>query len=479
MKKKVFSILALLLMAAGSAVAQNTNSANVQQLTKTASGTWTLNQMPAFDGILEITFREAFTLDSIPLTWTVIVDSVDKTQQVTPYTSEQGDTTLGWLNILEGSFVELIPPTVVKPTVKSVTLVDNSTPAEESVTLSTPLTLEALTAGTIVVQDPQSGMQYTLNGGAKTAVTSDAITVAVGDKVAFYGNGTSITCYNNTHIAGGTAQVKAYGNIMSLVDENGYETATTLPSTFTFNGLFYNNQEPSPSMQEPDCSNTTLMDVSGLLLPATAMTQTCYSDMFRYCVNITTPPALPATTLARSCYSRMFGGCTSLTSVPELPVTAMDEYCYTSMFEDCSSLTTVPSDLLPATALANGCYNSMFHNCTNLTAAPELPVTALATGCYAGMFNGCSALTEAPLLPATTLATTCYLNMFNGCSNLGSVTCMATDVSASSCTFNWLNNAGSNVTGTKTFTTPSTTNWSSDVNGIPSGWTRQNPDGSE
>lgn len=63
--------------------------------------------------------------------------------------------------------------------------------------LATPLTLEALTDGTIVVNDPRSGMQYTLNGGAKTTMSGTTnINVVAGDKVAFYGNGTSITSYN-------------------------------------------------------------------------------------------------------------------------------------------------------------------------------------------------------------------------------------------------------------------------------------------
>jgi len=38
----------------------------------------------------------------------------------------------------------------------------------------TPLTLEAKTAGTIVVLEPQSGMQYSKNYGAKTELTADA-----------------------------------------------------------------------------------------------------------------------------------------------------------------------------------------------------------------------------------------------------------------------------------------------------------------
>lgn len=97
--------------------------------------------------------------------------------------------------------------------------------------ISTPLTLEALTAGTIVVSDPKSDMQFSLNGGAKTAVSSDAIPVSVGDRVAFYGNGTNISSYNGTKFYGGTAQVKVFGNIMILIDESGYATATMPSST--------------------------------------------------------------------------------------------------------------------------------------------------------------------------------------------------------------------------------------------------------
>ncbi|MBR4631269.1 MAG: hypothetical protein IKO57_12655, partial [Treponema sp.] len=84
------------------------------------------------------------------------------------------------------------------------------------------------------------------------------------------------------------------------------------------------------------------------------------------------------------------------------------------------------------------------------------------------MFYGCSSLTEAPALPATTLAAGCYYLMFSGCTSLTAVTCLATDVSATDCTKNWL----SSVAANGTFTTPSGTNWSSGVNGIPEGWTR-------
>ena len=239
------------------------------------------------------------------------------------------------------------------------------------------LTIEALTAGTITVTNPKDGMQYTLNGGKKTAV-SGTIEVAAGDKVAFYGTANK---YDGTRF-GGTAEVKVYGNIMSLLSED-FANTTTLTQTSTFAYLFN--------------GYTNLKDASGLLLPATELT--------------------------------------------------------------------------------NYCYNQMFRECTALTSAPELKATTLAEGCCSQMFFGCTSLTTAPELKATTLAKMCYLQMFNNCSNLNSIKCLATNISASQCTDGWLNGAGTSVTGDKTFTTPSTTNWGD--SGIPSGWTRLNPDGSE
>ena len=240
------------------------------------------------------------------------------------------------------------------------------------ITNATPLTLEAITAGTIVVKNPQAGMQYSLNGGDKTAVTATAINVEVGDKVAFYGNGTSITNYNGSMIAGGTADIKVYGNIMSLVDETGFATNTTLTATDTFQRLFYGNAK--------------LTDASGLLLPAMTLTEKCYQQMFDGCTALTTAPELKAETLANNCYNSMFYGCEVLTTAPKLPATTLDQYCYYYMFKDCKALTETPK--LPATsASVTSCYEGMFKDCTSLT-------TAYVKAAYDGtncnwMFNGC------------------------------------------------------------------------------------------
>ena len=224
----------------------------------------------------------------------------------------------------------------------------------------TPLTLKAKTAGTIEVSEPQSGMQYSKNGGAKTAVTSDAIDVEIDDVVQFFGNGTSITSYYETRISGGDAECYIYGNIMSLVDEEHFATATTLTGDDAFASLFYDN------------SNLYNHPTYELVLPATTLTEGCYQSMFSSCSNLTTAPLLPATTLAESCYMNMFNGCTNLTRAPALPATTLANSCYYKMFYGCTSLTTAPA--LPATTLADLCYYSMFYGCTQLNS-----VTCLAT----------------------------------------------------------------------------------------------------
>ena len=137
-------------------------------------------------------------------------------------------------------------------------------------------------------------------------------------------------------------------------------------------------------------------------------------------------------------------------------------------------MTTVPNNMLGATTMANSCCASMFRECPNLTNTPEIFATTLAESCCDAMFYHSAKITSAAPLHATTLVKNCYKNLFNGCSLLASVTCYATDISAENCTNIWMADAGKDVTGTKTFTTPSSTAWPTNSSGIPSGWTRVN-----
>jgi hypothetical protein len=186
---------------------------------------------------------------------------------------------------------------------------------------------------------------------------------------------------------------------------------------------------------------TTIIQVSDTFLPATTLTDNCYSNMFYGCTSLTVAPELPATTLVSFCYNSMFYGCTSLTTAPELPATKLSNYCYYNMFYDCSSLTTAPE--LPATKLYSDCYYRMFRGCTSLTQAPELPATTLADYCYSNMFNGCSSLTVAPELPATTLDNNCYSNMFYGCSSLTTAPELPATKLYSDCYYNMFNGCSS------------------------------------
>ena len=379
--------------------------------------------------------------------------------------------------------------------------------------LTTPLTLEAKTDGTIHIEEPTDGMKYKKNTDDKVTISTTAaidITVSAGDKVQFFGNGTSITSYSdNSHttaIKYGTADCYIYGNIMSLVDESGFASATSV-SANAFRNLFADNRElynhptkrlvlPATTLAE-NCYYSMFASCKWLTvapaLPATTLADHCYKSMFSRCWNLTVAPALPAQTLAECCYYCMFQDCRGLTVAPALPATTLAGGCYTGMFKDCSRLTVAPA--LPATTLATTCYSSMFQGCSSLTVAPTLsattlaegcclemfkactslttapatlPATTLAYSCYQRMFSGCSSLTNAPVLPAPTLTEACYCQMFFQCSSLSAVTCLATNISGNMTTYQWLYGVAANGTFTKT---SGMTSWQTGVDGIPSGWT--------
>ena len=313
-----------------------------------------------------------YTISNVPEGWAVTADGDTVTLQ--------GDTA----RIAEGAAVVLIPPDSLRRRIASVTLTD-AAPAEEPVTLATPMTMEALTDGTIVVSyDVMNctgpSMKYSLNGGDKTTISSTTtINVSAGDKVQFYGNGTSITAYDGSigggdyliTIAGGTASVKVYGNIMSLVDETGYETATTVAEK-AFRHLFQDN--------------STLTDASGLLLPATTLDVYCYASMFYDCGTLTAAPALPATTLANSCYSNMFYGCTNLEAAPVLPAETLVTNCYQNMFNNCSKLASVTCMATSGINTNLSTYNWLVNAGTQATGPKSF--TAVSTANWPSGNNG-------------------------------------------------------------------------------------------
>ncbi len=290
------------------------------------------------------------------------------------------------------------------------------------------ITFVAKENGTFTFTSQNSNViSYSTDGG-ETWTQGNSVSVNTNDKVMWKGTMTSELSQGVGNFSS-TAEFDVQGNAMSLLYGDNYKGQLDLTEkNYAFNNLFKNNNK--------------IISAKNLSLPATTLESGCYGYMFYGCTSLTTAPKLPATTLASQCYYSMFQKCTSLTTAPELPATTLAEYCYMNMFQGCTSLTT----------------------------APELPVTTLVRNCYSSMFYGCTSLTTAPELPATTLVENCYDYMFKGCTSLNYIKCLATDISARNCTNNWVSSVASNGIFTKAM---SMNDWTTGVNGIPTGWTVQ------
>ncbi len=218
-----------------------------------------------------------------------------------------------------------------------------------------PLTLELKEAGdfTLVIRKfVGPNLYYSYNDGELIEITESSVlfeNCSVGDTIALYRtinepvHPITIHCSSDCYI---------YGNVMSLINKEGFETLTDVPEG-AFKDLFKDNGRIT---NHPDYD---------LVLPATTLAPYCYHYMFSGCAGLKKAPELPATTLADRCYSYMFSSCTGLTEAPELPVTALKEYCYQSMFEGCTALKEAPA--LPAETLVDMCYDCMFYECSSLS----------------------------------------------------------------------------------------------------------------
>ncbi len=228
-----------------------------------------------------------------------------------------------------------------------------------------PLTMTVMgNGGTIFVSNPSEGMKYSINSyDNKILITEDIeIPVSNNDDVHFYGNGTN----GSTNIIVNT-NVMLTGNIMSLVDEENFATITTMEGA-SFAGLFAGNN-----------SFETIIDVSGLLLPATTLSKNCYSGMFAGCSKLSGGPAeLPALTLAPGCYSNMFKGCGQISEAPHLPATELVDRCYKKMFNECSILYQVTC--LATTINGTDCTKEWLNGVSNNNPDGGNPIFTKAKG---------------------------------------------------------------------------------------------------
>ena len=173
---------------------------------------------------------------------------------------------------------------------------------------STPLTFQAIKAGTITFTKAITGVvQYKVNDGTWQDY-SDAISVNAGDKVCFKGDNS--TYYVSTGEGTGNPSTFAcssacyiYGNVMSLISKESFSTTTSFTAEKTFLRMF------------EDQTNLRSHPYKDLVLPATTLAEQCYQDMFSGCTGLTRSAILADATGAANAYQRMYNGCSNLSEV--------------------------------------------------------------------------------------------------------------------------------------------------------------------
>ncbi len=229
-----------------------------------------------------------------------------------------------------------------------------STPAPRVLTdLETPLTVEILSDGNIVVKNPWSTMRYKKNGVDAGIIVADeqdvnnhgmqkTIPVSTGDKLEFFADGSENDTATYPLSIIFRANHGVYGNVMSLLDSENFATLTEITTEKAFEELFA-------------FSNLRSHAEKNLVLPATTLSKGCYRAMFYY-AHITKAPVLPATTLAERCYEYMFSDCNELTRAPDLPAETLVKDCYKCMFYMSDNLEYVKC--LAKNISAEGCTNN-------------------------------------------------------------------------------------------------------------------------
>ena len=160
--------------------------------------------------------------------------------------------------------------------------------------LDAPLTFEAKDAGAKVsftlASTTTGNIQYSTDGSTWENYTSgqEITLAAAGDKVMFRGDNTTYAAKNTDYSKFScSADCYIYGNVMSLIQSTGFAKLTSLSADYAFYGLFKENAHILNHAENP------------LVLPATTLTESCYSGMFYNCTSLTEAPELPAETLAK------------------------------------------------------------------------------------------------------------------------------------------------------------------------------------
>ena len=215
--------------------------------------------------------------------------------------------------------------------------VQNTTAADGDMSI-TPLTLEAVEAGTIIIKNANGlSLEYTSSVSGAHVSTDNPVSIAVvaGETIALQ---CSNTAKGINFGISSTTPIYVYGNPMSLVFGSSFSGQTDLSACDygILMALFH------PAMDGATLyPNTLCHPTKDIVLPATTLSAGCYAWMFSGCTNLTRAPELPAATLGEDCYHRMFEHCMSLTTAPVLPAAHVVGQSYGGLFDGCTSLNYV------------------------------------------------------------------------------------------------------------------------------------------
>lgn len=291
------------------------------------------------------------------------------------------------------------------------------------------LTTEALESGTITFTMPSAvttskvtDVSYRKNGGewTTTANSSSEVVVTVNvdtdDVVEWKGNGTVYGgggAFADCCHWGGTSTFNVYGNLMSMLYNDGFRGKTTYPTT-------------TIRATQHMFSYALVVDATNLVLPATTCYGQAYMCLFDYCTSLIYPPAvLPAPTVKSAMYYNMFRGCTSLTTMPTILATSIDtagSLHYSGMFQGCSALQYNTEQTIGVGIARTQCCQSMFHGCSSMVNAPNVDCTSIASGVqqpFRSMFQNCTNLQTPPeRFDVETADYSAFYGIFANCSSL-------------------------------------------------------------
>lgn len=165
-------------------------------------------------------------------------------------------------------------------------------------------------------------VSYSVDDGAtwtSLASNTNTPTVNAGHKILWKGSLSASGRFSST------GRFDVQGNVMSLFYGDDFQGRTELPYGSPLKRAF------------SGC--TKLINAENLILPATSVGASAYTQAFTGCTSLVTAPELPATQLSSYCYYGMFNGCSSLVKAPDLPATTLPtQNAYSLMFFGCSSL---------------------------------------------------------------------------------------------------------------------------------------------